>query len=139
MMMAYSPGLFKTLLIIKPYFMEAKTFVQDMYRIVDAKDARCLAALMTENGIFRFANQAAVQGREAIIAYLGNFYRSIADIAHDRIEDWQTGDTRFATGWVKYTRHDRSELSVPFSVLLRMKGELISEYLIFVDASELYR
>jgi ketosteroid isomerase-like protein len=119
--------------------MDSNTFVQDMYLIVDAKDARGLAALMTDDGVFRFANQPPVRGREAIAAYLENFYRSIADIAHHNIEDWQAGDNRFATGRVQYTRHDGSGLSVPFAVLLRMKGKLINEYLIFVDASELYR
>ena len=48
-------------------------------------------------------------------------------------------DKRFATGRVTYTRHDDSTLQVPFSVILKMQGDLIDEYLIFVDTSELYK
>ena len=119
--------------------MSTDNFIKDMYGIVDAKDGAALAAMMTENGIFRFANIPGVEGREAIIGFLDNFFGSIKGIAHDQLEDWKVDDTRFATGRVTYTRHDDSALAVPFSVILKMQGVLIHEYLIFVDASELYK
>ncbi len=119
--------------------MSTDNFIKDMYGIVDAKDGAALAAMMTENGIFRFANIPGVEGREAIIGFLDNFFKSIKGIAHDQLEDWKVDDTRFAIGRVTYTRHDDSALAVPFSVILKMKGNLIHEYLIFVDASELYK
>ena len=119
--------------------MSTDTFVKDMYAVVDAKDGNKLAAMMTENGIFKFANNPAVEGRDAIASFLGNFFQSIKDIRHEDLEDWQVNNTRFATGKVTYTRHDDSTLSVPFSVILKMQDTLIHEYLIFVDASELYK
>ncbi len=119
--------------------MSTDNFIKDMYGAVDAMNGAGLAAMMTENGIFRFANIPAVEGREAITGFLDNFYQSIKGIAHDQIEDWKIDDTRFATGRVSYKRHDDSILQVPFSVLLKMKGDLIHEYLIFVDGSELYK
>jgi ketosteroid isomerase-like protein len=119
--------------------MSTDNFVKDMYGIVDAKDGAALAAIMTEDGIFRFANIPAVQGKEAITGFLDNFFQSIKGIAHDQLEDWKVDSTRFATGRVTYTRHDDSALAVPFSVILKMQGDLIAEYLIFVDASELYK
>jgi len=126
----------------KPHYtenMSTDNFIKDMYSIVDAKDGAALAALMTENGIFRFANIPGVEGTEAITGFLENFYQSIKGIRHEQIEDWKVDNTRFATGMVTYTRHDDSTLSIPFSVILKMQGDLIHEYLIFVDASELYK
>jgi len=119
--------------------MSTDNFVEDMYGIVDTMNAVQLAELMTRDAIFRFANIPAVQGKEAIVGFLENFFQSIKGIAHSELEDWKTGNTRFATGIVTYTRHDDSELSVPFSVILKMQGDLINEYLVFVDASELYK
>lgn len=118
--------------------MSTDNYIKNLFGKVDAMNGTSLAAMMTGNGIFRFANMPPVVGREAISAFLGNFFQSIKGIAHDRLEDWKVGDTRFATGRVSYTRHDDSILQVPFSVILKMQGELINEYLIFVDASELY-
>ena len=119
--------------------MSTDNFIKDMYGIVDARDGTALAAMMTENGIFRFANMPAVQGRQEVAGFLDGFFQSIKGIAHDQIEDWKVDGTRFATGRVTYTRHDDSALAIPFSVILKMDGDLIAEYLVFVDASELYK
>jgi len=119
--------------------MSTDNFIKDMYSIVDAKNGAALASMMTENGTFRFANIPGVQGRENIVGFLDNFFQSIKGIAHDQLEDWKVDDTRFATGRVTYTRHDDTTLPVPFSVILKMQENLIDEYLIFVDASELYK
>ena len=110
-----------------------------MYSIVDTKNGAALAALMTEDGIFQFANMPPVTGRTEITAFLDQFYQSIKGISHEQVEDWMTDDTRFAIGRVTYTRHDDSTLSMPFSVVLRMQQGLIAEYLIFADTSELYK
>lgn len=118
--------------------MNNDNYIKDMYAIVDARDSAGLANMMTENGIFRFANIPALAGKEAITGFLDNFFQSIKAIKHENIEEWQIDDTRFATGMVTYTRHDDSTLKVPFSVILKMQAELINEYLIFVDGSELY-
>jgi ketosteroid isomerase-like protein len=118
--------------------MSKDTYIKDMYSVVDAMNGAGLAAMMTENALFRFANIPAVEGKEAITGFLDNFFQSIKGIAHDQLEDWKVDDTRFATGRVTYTRHDDSKLQVPFSVILKMQGDLIDKYLIFLDASELY-
>ncbi len=118
--------------------MNTDNYIKEMYAVVDGMNGAALAAMMTEDAIFRFANIPPVKGREAITGFLDNFYGSIKAIRHDRLEDWKIGDTRFVTGMVNYTRHNDTKLSVPFAVILRMHGELIREFLIFVDTSELY-
>ncbi len=119
--------------------MNIDNFTRELFAIVDSMNGGGLAARITENGIFRFANIPGVQGREAIAAFLDNFFASIKAIRHDQLESWQSGDTRFATGRVTYTRHNGTSMSVPFANILKMKGDLVDEYLIFVDASGLYQ
>ena len=119
--------------------MNKETYLKDIYSIVDAKDGAALAAKITDDGIFRFANMPPVKGRKEITAFLDQFFQSIKGIGHDQIEEWYVNDTRFAIGSVSYTRHDNTVLTVPFSTVLRMQGNMIAEYLVFVDASELYK
>ena len=109
-----------------------------IYDAVDRHDSRRLAGMMTAGSIFRFGNMDPVTGRENIFQFLEGFFRSIKDIQHRNLEYWFADDRWFVTGDVKYRRHDDSTLEVPFAVLLRMDGELISEYRIFIDNHELY-
>lgn len=113
-------------------------FIPNMYRIIDQFDSRGLADMMTENAIFRFANMPPVTGRENIYQFLVGFFNSIKAIRHTDLEYWYTGNVWFATGNVNYTRYNDTVLTVSFSVILKMEGELIREYLVFVDASALY-
>jgi hypothetical protein len=113
-------------------------FVTDLYAAVDRHDSRVLADGMTKDGIFRFANMPDVVGRENIFNFLEGFYKGIKGIRHSNLQSWFLDDRWFATGNVTYTRHDDSQLSVPFAVVLVMEGELIKEYLIFVDNHELF-
>jgi hypothetical protein len=41
-------------------------------------------------------------------------------------------------GQVTYTRHDGSQLSVPFANVLKLDGTRVREYLVFADASTLW-
>jgi len=114
-------------------------FITELYRAIDAKDASKLVSNMTEDSIFRFANIPAVEGKENITAFLAGFFQSIKSIFHSDLEYWNAVDVWFVTGYVNYTRFDDSVLKVPFAVLLKMKADLIREFLIFVDNSELYK
>ncbi|HOX78990.1 MAG TPA: nuclear transport factor 2 family protein [Bacteroidales bacterium] len=114
-------------------------YIPEMYRMVDAMDTPGFVNLFTADGIFRWANMEPVAGKENITAFLTGFFQSIKAISHTDLEYWQVPGVRFATGNVNYTRRDNSLLRVPFSVILKFKGDLINEFLIFVDTSELYK
>ena len=114
-------------------------FIKEMYSIVDEMDSQKFSELFTDDGVFKFANMPAVEGKANVNEFVHGFFQSIKDIGHDQIQDWQVDGTRFATGRVTYTRHNDTKLVVPFSVLLKMSGSLIKDYLVYVDASELYK
>lgn len=114
-------------------------FIKKMYGIVDEMDGKKFSELFTEDGVFKFGNMPAVEGKANVSEFASGFFQSIKSIAHDQVQDWQVDAVRFATGRVKYTRHNDTELEVPFSVLLKMNGNLIKDYLVYVDASELYK
>lgn len=119
--------------------MTQDNFILDMYRAIDAKDSVGMCNFLTEDAIFKFANLPAVEGKSNIIAFLDGFFQSIKAIQHTQIESWNSGNAWFASGTVTYTRHDDSQLIVPFGVLLKIQESLIKDYNVFVDASELYK
>jgi ketosteroid isomerase-like protein len=118
--------------------MTQENFILQMYKAIDAKSGVGMCEFVTEDATFKFANMPAVEGKNNIIAFLDGFFQSIKAIKHTGIEYWNSGNAWFLTGTVNYTRHNDTVLSVPFGVLLKMREELIKDYLIFVDASELY-
>jgi len=114
-------------------------FILEMYTAIDAKDSIGMCNFLTEDATFRFANLPGVVGKPNILAFLDGFFQSIKAIRHTEKEYWNSDNVWFLTGNVNYTRLNESTLKVPFGVLLKMKADLIHEFLIFVDNSELYR
>jgi ketosteroid isomerase-like protein len=114
-------------------------FILEMYKAVDAKSGAGMCEFVTEDATFKFANLPSVEGKSNIITFLDGFFASIKSIKHTNIEYWNSGNVWFVTGTVTYTRLNDSRLPVPFSVLLKMHENLIKDYLIYVDASELYK
>lgn len=114
-------------------------FILDMYKAIDAKSSTGMCEFVSEDAVFKFANLPAVEGKNNIISFLDGFFQSIKAIRHTDIEYRNAGNEWFVNGTVTYTRLNDTQLPVPFAVLLRMRENLIKDYLIFVDASELYK
>ena len=119
--------------------MELKSFVTEVYQSIDGADAKKFASYFTQNGSFRFANNPEVTGIADVEAYVDGFFKSLKKVSHSGLESWSTGDAIFVNGTVQYTRHNNTILELPFSCTWKMQGQLISQYLIFIDSSELYQ
>ncbi len=119
--------------------MELKSFVSEVYNSIDQADAVKFASFITPAGLFRFANTPAVVGNREIEEYVDGFFKSLKGISHSSLESWEAQDTIFVNGNVRYIRHNGTALEAPFSCTWKMKDQLINEYLIFIDASELYK
>lgn len=98
--------------------MASVEWVTRLFHSIDTNDTHTFASFLTHDALFKFANQEPVVGKEAAR---------------------QTKEGAIAChGIVTYTRHDSSQLRVPFANVFRMQGSLIQKYLIYVDASPLY-
>ena len=113
-------------------------WIQDLFTVIDYRDAKDFCGFLTDDAEFVFANAPAVVGKENIEAAVAGFFDSINGIAHD-IEHVASDDNQVVCkGLVTYTRHDKTTLTVPFANWFTMQGNLIHRYQIFVDTSELY-
>ena len=109
-----------------------------LFKTIDAKDANGFVSYLTEKAQLRFGNGPVVTGREKIRETIAGFFSSIKALKHVILETWTYSDVVILKGEVTYTRKDGSQITLPFMNLYRMKGNLINQYLVYVDLSPLY-
>ncbi len=118
--------------------MKSEDLLSQMFQCIDNKDTDGFVDFLVDNVLFRFGNADPVCGKATVADVLRGFFDSIKGLSHDLIGTWIEQDAVICHGTVTYTRHDSSRLCVPFANILRTSGDLIEEYLIFVDVSALY-
>jgi len=110
---------------------------QQLFAVIDARDAPGFAELLTPDAQFRFGNAPTVVGTDAIRAAASVFFASIASCRHRLIRTW-CGSTGLACeGEVTYSRHDATRVTIPFANVLELRGMLICAYRIYIDNSPL--
>ena len=93
---------------------------------------------LRNDAAFKFGNADPVNGKAAIHDAVAAFFSSIKAINHKIIDTWVHTDAVICHGNVTYTRHDSSQLTVPFVNIFKTNDGFIKEYLIYVDTSKLY-
>lgn len=119
--------------------MNAKLDIEKLFSVIDEKNTAGFCAFLTPDCILRFGNQEPVTGRDNVFSVMEEFFNSIQSLSHDVECSWYTGNAVICYGTVHYTRHDGSKLSVAYANILKLSGDLISDYLIFIDISELHK
>ncbi len=113
--------------------------LRSLFAAIDAKDTDRFLGFLTDEATFRFGSAPAVRGRSAIRAAVDGFFKSIAASHHTLSQTVRDGDVMVCEGEVTYTRHDGSQLSLPFANVFELDGGIISAYKIYVDAGPLYK
>lgn len=117
--------------------MASVEWVTRLFHSIDTNDTHTFASFLTHDALFKFANQEPVVGKEAARQTVAEFLLSIKAIHHDVLDVWEKEGATACHGIVTYTRHDSSQLRVPFANVFRMQGSLIQKYLIYVDVTAL--
>ena len=112
--------------------------ISELFRSIDEKDLQGFVSLLAQDCVFRFGNQPAVAGVNAIEDYVAGFFESIAALSHEIMGSWDIPGGLVCHGQVSYTRQDGSILSVPFANILELSPAGITDYRIFADTSQLY-
>ena len=113
-------------------------WVNQLFQSIDSKDSDAFLTFIAENVFFRFGNAEPIHGKNNAGNVVRGFFESIKAIQHDISETWSQDDAVICHGFVTYTRHDNSTLTVPFANIFKLDGPAITEYLIYVDISQLY-
>lgn len=118
--------------------MDTPAWVTTLFHALDTFDARTFASFLTDDAVFVFGNAEPVKGKLTIQEVVAGFFTSIQAIRHDLLETWLLPETVICRGVVTYTRHNGSQLAVPFANVFKLRNGLIQGYLIYVDNSQLY-
>ncbi len=118
--------------------METQAQIKKLFESIDKRNVAEFLEFLSDDVHFRFGNAEPVKGNANVGNVLEGFLKSIKAISHDIIDIWEQNNVVICHGVVNYTRHDDSTLIVPFANILKMNSNLIKEYLIYVDISELY-
>lgn len=118
--------------------MERRKLVLEISESIDAKDASKFSRYITENGIFRFGNNEEVRGRKNIEDFVAGFFSMIKSSKHELVNMWDNGSSITWQGIVNYIRLDGKKVSVNFVNILLMEGDMITDYLIYIDNTPLF-
>ncbi|MCG6937800.1 MAG: nuclear transport factor 2 family protein [Gammaproteobacteria bacterium] len=113
--------------------------IDELFRAIDGKDAVKFASFLSPGCRFKFGNYPDVTGADNIREFVGGFFESIDSLAHVIKQSWDVPGGLICHGQVTYTRKDGSTMTVPFANILNLDATGIFDYMIFIDASELYR
>lgn len=112
--------------------------VTNLFKAIDSKNATEFAKFLTDDGVFRYGNYPDVAGKENVEKFVAGFFESIKALSHTLNDIWEVDGARIVAGMVTYTRHNGTQLTVPFCNVLKMQGELVQQYLVHIDTSQLY-
>jgi hypothetical protein len=119
--------------------MKRGAWVKQLFQSIDDQNAEAFVTFLSDSVIFQFGNAEPVKGKIAVGYAVSGFFGSIKALRHIVTETLEQPGTVICHGTVTYTRHDSSILSVPFANIFKLDANLIKEYLIYVDISELYK
>ena len=111
---------------------------EDLFAAIDAMNTAKFVGYLSDNARFRFGSSGVVTGRNAIGQAVDAFFASIGGLEHRLLETWVHPTTTICEGEVTYTRKDGSTVTLPFVDVFRMDGELVGEYLIYMDIAPLF-
>lgn len=112
--------------------------LDDLFATIDEKNVDRFLHFLTDDAIFRFGSAAPVAGQAEIREAVEAFFATIAGCKHTLGNILAEEDTLACEGEVTYTRHDESEITLPFANFFEFEGELISHYKIYADSGPLY-
>lgn len=112
--------------------------LRDIFTSIDAMDTEAFLSSFSQEAEFRFGASPPVTGKEAIGRAVDGFFSTIAGVSHDVQKQISDGVMLACEGWVTYTRHDKSTVTLPFANILEFDDELIDGYRIYVEIAPLY-
>lgn len=112
--------------------------LDDLFESIDEKNVERFLRFLTDDATFRIGSAPQVQGPDEIRSAVGEFFSTIAGCKHTLTNILADNGMLVCEGEVTYTRHDESEITLPFVNVFEFAGELISHYRIYADAGPLY-
>ena len=105
---------------------------------IDAMDTEGFLGFIAPDAEFRFGSTPPVKGHDGIRAAVEGFFSSFAALSHNLQRVVADDNGVVCEGEVTYTRHDGSNITLPFCNVFDVDDGLISLYRIYIDVAPLY-
>jgi len=99
--------------------------------------ARGFVQVLTEDASFRFGGAPPTVGKAAIEKQVAAFFTTVRTLRHDIELVLEQPDLLAYEARVTYTMPDGATLSLPYANVLRLRGDLIHDYRIYIDPASL--
>jgi len=100
-------------------------------------DARAFVEVLTPAASFAFAGNPPVVGRDAVRGAVENLFANLAALEHTIHASWESEAMLVYEAEVAYTFRSGANLRVPYVNVLRLDGESVADYRIYLDPSTL--
>lgn len=116
----------------------AEVHFDKLFAAIDAMDAGSFVSFVSEDCTFRFGSSPPVAGRDGIRASVDDFFSMFAALRHDLHRVITDDNGTVCEGEVTYTRHDGSQITLPFCNVFQTASGLITVYRIYIDMSPMF-
>ena len=116
----------------------SRTWYEEFYAGLDAKDSSVVDRLCTPDTTFRMANHDIDKGRDAVRAGSEHFFTMIGGMRHRFVKVVEQGDSAYLEAIVDYTRLDGSQVSIPVSTAIDRRDGLIAAQRVYLDLTPLF-
>jgi ketosteroid isomerase-like protein len=117
--------------------MKSKLDLSQVLASVDGKDADTFSSYLTDDAVFRYGSQEPVKGRRAVRDYVAGFFGTVSALEHRVVETWEGEGSLVCRGEVTYTQLDGAQVTVPFTNVLKLEGDRVRDYLVYIDPTPL--
>ena len=115
-----------------------RTWYEEFYGGLDAKDITVVDRLCTPDTTLRMANHDIDEGRDAVRAGAAHFFTMIGGMRHRFVKVVEQGDSAYLEAIVDYTRLDGSQVSIPVSTAIDRRDGLIAAQRVYLDLAPLF-
>jgi ketosteroid isomerase-like protein len=112
--------------------------VASVFADIDAMDADKFVAHLTPDVLFRFGNADPLTGRAAVKEAVLGFWSTIDGLKHHLRNVWELGDTVIVQADTEYHRKDGKAVTVPNADILTYDGDLVRQWLIYIDLAPVF-
>jgi len=116
---------------------ELETWARTMFKVIDAEDAQGFADYFCEDGVFIFGSFPTACGKSTIRDFVAGFFSSLKGLHHELVQIVAAGGLLYIHFEVTYEVQDGRKVTIPGLETVKMKGDLIEEYVIYMDPSPL--
>jgi limonene-1,2-epoxide hydrolase len=113
--------------------------VEKMVEALTVEDWKSFYPYFTDDLYYKVGANYPVYGPKSAAEYLSSFYKTVKPTKHDLRGTWQIGNTVIVEMDANYRRiSDGKPVTVPCTDVYRFEGDLIKEWRVYPDVSEVY-